>query len=700
MLGSANITAAAIDAAGNVYLTGSTEDASFRTTPGVVQPNFGGGTCVSYFGGPLNPLNYPCDDAIVVKLDPAGNVVFATFLGGSGLDDGTAIAVDASGNIYVAGNTSASNQQVPNNFRLTPGAAFNFNNESALAALGFIAKLNPSGTTLLYSTLIPGGIAGIAVDTQGNAYFSSTVLAPAFPTTPGAFQTSGAEGTSHTVAGKLNPAGSALVYGTYLGGTGNDYAAGIAIDSAGDLYITGMTGSADFPVTAGAFETTLPSPMLWSAFAAKLNPSGSSLIYATYLGGSYYDSGTAIRVDAQGDAYLLGAAGSSDFPVTSGAFQSTMSQGQWLPGSVTAGFLSKLNPSGSALVYSTYLSGADAFDIDSAGDAYVTGQAATGFPVTSGALQPCLAGGGMDLFVASFDPQGTLTAATYLGGAGLDTPGAIVASADGNEIVAGETTSPDFTGAQAGLDLSPLAFAAKLQIADPSRKDSPCMAFALQNAASFAEGPIAPGELVTLRGLGLGPDGGVSQQLDSAGVQVFFDNTPAPLLFIQSQQINAQVPWELAGKTTQVHVEYNGASSNTASILVASAAPGIFRLTYGSSQGAILNQDGTVNSAGNPASPGSVVAIFGTGGGLTSPAGILGGSTPLSPLEFLTQEVSVLINGLNADVLYEGAAPGGVSGLFQVNARIPDGILAGAADVYMSVADMATPNVSVTVAVK
>jgi uncharacterized protein (TIGR03437 family) len=699
MLGSAKITAAAVDAAGNVYLTGSTEDASFQTTPGVVQPNFGGGTCVSYFGGPLNPSGYTCDDAIVVKLDPMGNLVFATFLGGGGLDDGTAIAVDVSGNIYVAGTTSASSQNVPNNFPVTSGAAFNFTNESAFAPLGFIAKLNPSGTRLLYSTLIPAAVAGIAVDTQDNACFSATVLAPAFPTTPGAFQTSGVEGWSHAIAGKLNPAGSALSYGTYLGGTGNDYAAGIAIDAAGDVYITGMTGSPDFPVTAGALETTLPSPTLWSAFVTKLNPSGSSLIYSTYLGGSDYDYGTAVRVDGQGNAYVLGVAGSSDFPVTSGAFQSTVSQGQWLPGS-PAGFLSKLNPSGSALVYSTYLSGADAFDIDPAGDAYVTGQAGAGFPVSSGALQRCLAGGGTDLFVASFDPQGALAAATYFGGAGVDTPGAIAAFPDGTQIVAGETTSPDFTGAQAGLNVSPVAFAAKLQIADPSRKASPCMAFALENAASFAEGPIAAGELVTLRGLGLGPDNGVAQELDSAGVRVFFDNTPAPLLYVQSQQINAQAPWELAGKTTQVHVEYNGASSNTASISVAPAAPGIFRLTYDSPQGAILNQGGTVNSAANPAPLGSIVAIFGTGGGWTSPAGVLGGLTPLSPLEFLTQRVTVLIDGFNADVLYEGAAPGATSGLFQVNARIPDDILAGAAEVSMSVAGIATPNLSVTVAVK
>jgi uncharacterized protein (TIGR03437 family) len=216
-----------------------------------------------------------------------------------------------------------------------------------------------------------------------------------------------------------------------------------------------------------------------------------------------------------------------------------------------------------------------------------------------------------------------------------------------------------------------------MSIADPTQPDRPCMALAAQNGASFAEGAIAPGELITLRGVGFGPDPGVANTSTSfpaqmAGVQVTFDGVPAPLLYVQSQQINVQAPWELAGRAvTRVQVSYQGALSNVATLPVVAAAPALFQRNYGQSEAAALNADGTVNSPSNPAKRGSYVSIWGTGGGLTNPPGVTGGLTPLAPLEMLTQPVTANLGGTTVPVLFAGAAPTLISGIFQVNLAIP-----------------------------
>jgi uncharacterized protein (TIGR03437 family) len=488
--------------------------------------------------------------------------------------------------------------------------------------------------------------------------------------------------------GKLDPTGSTLLYGTYLGGTGSDSVSGIALDSSGNAYITGGTGSQDFPVTPGALQTTL-SAGVGNSFVAKLNATGNKLIYATYLGARSFAYTKRIRVDESGNIYVLGGLQSPGYPVTPNAFETIYTDG--------AGFLSKLNADGTALVYSTFLSTPPStlflatnglppstFDIDVAGNAYVAGMTGSGFPVSSDALQPCYGGGGDDIFVAEFGPDGTLAAATYLGGSNIEIANAIAIASDGTVVLMGDTRSADFPLTQnpplmVPGPLAPAYFVSRFQISDPSNATSPCLTLALQNGASFGEGPIAPGELVTLRGLRFGPEVGVSGQLDSngniateaSGVRVFFDGFAAPILYGQSEQINAQVPWELAGQsTTQVHVEYNGLSTQIASAAVVQAAPAFFR-SYTSPQGAIVNEDGTLNSAANPAQKGSIVSIFGTGAGPTAPAGITGGIAPLAPLAFLTLPVSVALDLNNVEVLYAGSAPTISDGVFQINFRIP-----------------------------
>ncbi len=401
------IGAVAVDAAGNTYLTGTTQSSTFPTTPGAFQAQFGGGQCAGYTGGFGIPVP-PCTDAFIMKLDSSGAVVWATYLGGSGNDVGSAISVDAYGDVYVAGSTvyGGSSQ---NNFPVTAGSAF----PSSTGSDGFLVKINPAGTQIIYGTYLPGINSGLnvamAVDSNGNGYVAGSVngVEHIFPTTAGAFQTSSSSLATGIVL-KLNPTGSALVYATYLGGNKTEDGTslqGIAVDPSGNAYVIGGLGAPtvkDFPVTAGAFQTVFSG--VNAGFVTKLNAEGSGLVYSTFLGGP-----DAIKVDSQGRAYILGVA--LDFPTTPGAFES--SEGT---------FLASLSADGSSLVYGTYVSGATvsgatALDVDAAGNAYVAGYAPAGFPVSAGPFEQCHSA---SAFAAEFSPAGALVDA--LVGAGYFGP--------------------------------------------------------------------------------------------------------------------------------------------------------------------------------------------------------------------------------------------------------------------------------------
>jgi uncharacterized repeat protein (TIGR01451 family) len=242
---------------------------------------------------------------------------------------------------------------------------------------------------------------------------------------------------------KLNPAGSGLVYSTYLGGSGNDNGGHIAVDAAGNAYVTGSTISTDFPTTPGAFQTSLQGN--FDTVVTKLNPAGSGLVYSTYLGGSGGgEGGGGIAVDAAGNVYVTGSTLSTDFPTTPGAFQTSL-QGN------SDTVVTKLNPAGSGLVYSTYLGGSGdenggGIAVDAAGNAYVTGSTgSTDFPTTPGAFQSAFQGGGSDAVVTKLNPAGSgLVYSTYLGGSGGDEGGDIAVDAAGNAYVTGGSGSTDF----------------------------------------------------------------------------------------------------------------------------------------------------------------------------------------------------------------------------------------------------------------
>jgi len=319
----------------------------------------------------------------------------------------------------------------------------------------FASKLNATGTSLLYSTYLGGsssdGAAGVVLDGSGAVFITGSASSADFPTTAGAFQTT-LPGATAAFVSKLNSSASALDYSTYLGGGAYDWGNGIALDSAGDAFITGETNSSNYPVTAGAFQTVEGGAYVENAFVSKLNSSGSALVYSTYIGGSTGDYGSAIAVDSAGAAYITGQAQSPNYPVTAGAFQRTLA-------GTTNAFASKLNPAGSALAYSTFLggSGSDfgaAIAVDGSGEAVLTGgTTSANFPTVS-ALQASY-GGNEDAFVTKVSPSGgSLAWSTYLGGSDVDQGAGIAVDGAGNCYVAGATRSSNFPTTPGSLQSS------------------------------------------------------------------------------------------------------------------------------------------------------------------------------------------------------------------------------------------------------
>jgi len=383
------------------------------------------------------------DHSRALVIDPV--LAYSTYLGGSSVDYGYGIAVDTFGSAYVTGETSSGN------FPTTAGA---FQTTPAGTSNAFVAKLNPSGSALVYSTYLGGSDSdfgfGISVDSSGHAYVTGLTVSANFPTTAGAFQTS-PSGELNAFITKLNPSGSALVYSTYLGGSSVGYAYGIAVDSSGHAYVIGNTQSTNFPTTGGAFQTTLAGDQ--NAFITELNTSGSAVVYSTYLGGSSFDQGYGIAVDSSGHAYVTGSTDSPNFPTSTGALQAS------LAGYVNA-FVTKLNPRGSALVYSTYLGGkledsGQDVAVDSAGHAYVTGTTdSSDFPTTAGAFQTSLAGA-ENAFITELNPGGSaLVYSTYLGGSSADYGYGIAVDTFGSAYVIGLASSANFPTTAGALQTS------------------------------------------------------------------------------------------------------------------------------------------------------------------------------------------------------------------------------------------------------
>ncbi|MGA7313327.1 MAG: SBBP repeat-containing protein [Silvibacterium sp.] len=406
-------TGVAIDAAGNAYVTGFASSYNFPVTSNAFQKVNNAG-----FGGGSVPVS---SNAFVTKLNATGSaLIYSTYFGGSGSidvnpgelvgDSAAGIAVDAAGNAYIAGTTASTDLPVTSNAYQKVNNTFGGGNTNL-----FITKFNPSGSALVYSTYLGGSgffdnpgdpfgdsAGGIAIDSAGDAYVTGTSYSRDFPVTANAYQKVNktpysamfAYGGSNAVVTEMNATGSALVYSTYLGGSTGDGANAIVLSPAGNVYVSGLAGSPDFPVTPHAFRKVNTNG---DGFVTELNSAGSALVYSTFLGGGVANS---IALDAFGSAYLTGGAG-PNFPVTPDAFRKANH------GNGDA-FISKLDPTGSTMLYSSYLGGSGSdtgsgIAVDWFGDAYIAGTTcSTDFPLAGEPFQSTNKGPGCTAFVSKF----------------------------------------------------------------------------------------------------------------------------------------------------------------------------------------------------------------------------------------------------------------------------------------------------------
>ncbi len=587
-----NGEAIAVDAEGNAYVTGRTALIAgmtdpFPTTPGAPQPS-----------GDFHGDYY----VFVTKLNAAGSgLVYSAIIGGTRpirhVDDrgreeylfnniGRGIAVDAGGNVYVTGSTHTAN------FPTTPGAIQAQTAITKPVNEAFVFKLNASGNALVYSTLLGQGNANgnaLAVDAQGQAWMTGGTGARNFPVTPNAFQRAPKNTGSAVFVSKLNATGTALLYSTFLSSGSGESGLSIALDAGGGAYVSGTTGSScnragdlpvePFPTTEGAFRRDLgegcpATGSLNYVFVTRFAADGA-VVYSTLLGVS---SGGSIAADAEGNAYVAGLTFKRyDFPTTPGAFQTEIIG----PSSMPAGFVVKLNPQGSALVYSTFINGASGgrMAIDRTGAAYVTGalSAFTFIRTTTDPPFDAIRG----VFVTKLNPQGSALGYSVILGEGNGK--GIAVDARGDAYVTGETNSDDFR-------TTPGAFQPQRRNAAPHLTDGfvakisePRIATHV-SAANYAA-PLAADSIIAAFGSGLAmtTQAAAAQPLpmtlagtkvkvrDSAGAE-----REAPLFFVSPAQVNYLLPAGAASGQATITITSGDGAVSTANARIEAVAPGLF----------------------------------------------------------------------------------------------------------------------------
>ena len=719
----------AIDAAGSAYVTGRTLSTDFPTKNAYQGPPAKGGP-----------------SAFVTKFSPDGSsLIYSTYLGGSNWDYADAIAVDSNGSAYITGNTQSNDFPVTNGAYQTlcspspstpPGTVTRATCSSQSSA--FVTKLNPAGTGLVYSTFLSGfgsseGTA-IAVDSSFRAYIVGTENAPCnlsytfpacFPTTAGAtIGTSAAQNGTWAFAAVFDPTGANLLYSTLFGDLnglkgssttsfGFVSATGTAVDSNGYFYMIGDTKAGKLPTTLGAFQSS-SAPLDYSGsnvqafrgFVAKFNPlaSGASLAACTYLGGKTGNTSdylNGIAVDSSGNIYVVGYTNSTDFPVTSGAFNTVCAQA----GSCDVGHVTKFNPSLTSVIWSTYIGGSrqDGGDdmvftgpiqLDGKNNVYIAGVAGPQFPLLNPVEpSPSGSGGNAGLVVVELDPTGSnLLFSSPIGSSRLDsmTAGGLAVNSAGviyvagNDIGANLITTP---GAFQTTNPSPVptccyhGFVAKIAPTTAPQITVTGTGADVYNAATFQAGAIAPNEFIALKGTGLGPVTGVSglaTQLGGSSVSI--GGTAAFLTYAQDGQVNALVPFRVSGlANTTIQVQYNGQPGNAVTVPVGPSSPGLFTQYYGPGQVWMVNQDETFNSASNPAPRGSYVAFWATGQGLVNTTlgdGIQPTGPPF-PSPLLPVSVSLGGSAVPAsNVVFNGLV---YTGEVQINVQIPANAPTGSA---------------------
>jgi uncharacterized protein (TIGR03437 family) len=646
-----NPSALAVDPAGNIYIAGYVIEAANA-----------------------NPT-----EAFVAKLDPsATRVLYRSRLPGSGA---RALALGPEGSVYVAGNNDASPS--------------------------FVVKLDSAGVPR-YTTAVGNAgawISAMAVTPAGEAVVTGWSGAEGFPTTPGALTSPSSHGVPFLM--KLNSAGSAPVFAaTGVGGSS------VALDAQSNIYVAGSVGMVDqYPTTPGAFQTTFTPAWCGNfsvaarcgrQYVSKINSTGTALLYSTFVTGSISEIPTALAVDAEGYVYLTGASVSRDYPVTTGAFQTEFRSrvvGYRVLHPAYTAYVTKLNRDGTGVVYSTYLGGVGAdvatgLKVDAAGVAYVAGWTSSrdfpGIPLTSALCLPAdLLNDGpppraspfpgliRQGFVTRLNPDGSALLGTEML-PGRNTSFTTMALGPGGRAIVFGGAPPQFLAA---LDLeAPVADRRVSCVKDTSD-------------LSFAD-VASPGQLLTLIGVNLGPSApalpppGDVVPNELAGLRVSFDGVPASLVYAAPDQINFTVPYEVPpGIATTMRVEFDGAVVDERRLSLVDRNPSAFvetelldlecrsEVVDSNVSGRILNQDGSRNRCQSPAEPGSVIALFLNGLGLTEPR-LADGAVHRPPLVRLGLPVGAVLRygfySYRSEVVFAGGADGQVSGIWQVNVRLPE----------------------------
>jgi uncharacterized protein (TIGR03437 family) len=578
---------------------------------------------------------------------------------------------------------------------------------------GFLTKLSPQGNSLVYSTLFDGAILDLTLDSSGNIYASGNTATPDFPVLNSPFQRHPSGGSDYDAfAIKVAPAGNTLLYSVAFGGAGPDLANAIAVDSTGAAFVAGYTESSDFP-TKSAYQATYgrggdmfliklaPDTVTPPPPALTLSP---SLLRFTATAGA-----TAALTQAITPAVASGSAATGYSLAIVDAQSHTWLTATPAQSATLTPFNVSANPSG--LAAGTYTGTVRVTPSNSGTpiDLPVTLVIQAVPPVLTSADPVLIAPGSPDTTV-------TLTGTGFVDGAKVS-----MALYDITGLAL-TTTFVNATTLQATIPSVYLALANTLTLTatNPGSAVSNPINITVGNpvpaiisdkiygSASGLTTSIAPGELITIMGVNIGPNRPLTLALSApnqvatslGGTRVLFDGVAAPMVYTSAFQINAIVPFSLAGHAvTHLQVEYLGTASTPVELSVAAVAPGIFTAdSSGHGQGAILNQDFSANSSTNPAAAGSIVSIYATGGGVTSPASADGAITQ-SDLGVPLLPVAVTIDGQPADVLWAGAAPNLVAGVLQVNVRIPSSARSGNAAVSMQIGT-AQSQAGVTIAVK
>jgi len=626
------MTASVVGPDGSVYLAGYVVEDVIPVTQGVMQGLFRATNC------PESGIAYPCPHGFVARISPDGSqVLWATYLGGGGADEVWALAVDRGGNVFVSGSTTSQD------FPITAGVYRSRPGE------GFVAKLSPDGRALGASTYLGGVATAVAVDAGGSVFLTGFVRGADFQTTAGVYQSARYAEDRDAFVLKLDSGLRTAAYSTLLGGSGGDAAHAIVVDSQGNAVVTGLTIApvvgVRFPATPGSYQHVSAT----SVFASKLNASGSALLFSSVFGGEGGSYGMRVALDSSSNVYIHGVA-PPGFPVTPLAFSS--GQGN--------GFVVKLTAGGS-LEWSTYvpaqpalLDGSTHFAVSPAGRVFLTGEIGGTLPTTHDSLQPCRSGiDAQRKLVLELNDTGTerLYGAWLRFAAALDSSGGLWIPSESKILERFDLTTPR----------------------------SPQVT-CVSNSASFVMDRVAPGEVVALFGSSIGPDAPAYARLDSlgriaseiGGVTASVNGIPAPLLYASRVQINAVAPYGVAGaQNASFVVQKDGVNLPGITLPVRETSPAVF-------VPGVLNQDNTVNGQFNPAPLGSVIQIWGTGGGAMQPApadGELGkGATRIAQTVHARGTVVwgfMRFVTFPLDVEYAGDAPTLVQGVFQINARLP-----------------------------